>query len=99
MKKSETMTKALEQMGGEVKTTGQLRQLACASLTALVKGEITNNDAMAVSKTLDAVAKNLAVEIAAKKLHMQIVAETKTIINPSDSDYRLGNLLIGETQE
>jgi len=89
------MAKALESMGGEVKTTGQLRQLACASLTALVKGEISNNDAMAVSKTLDAVAKNLSVEIQAKKLHMQIVAETKTIINPSDADYKLGNLEIG----
>jgi predicted amino acid-binding ACT domain protein len=98
MKKSETMSKALEQMGGEVRTTGQLRMLACAALTALVKGEITNNDAMAVSKTLDSVAKNLAVEIAAKKLHMQIVAETKTIINPSDVDYKLGNLEIGFNQ-
>ena len=101
MKKSETMSNALEQMGGEVKTTGHLRQLACASLTALVKGEISNNDAIAVSKSLDSVAKNLAVEIAAKKLHMQIVAETKTIINPSDADFKLGNLEIGyiESQE
>lgn len=95
MTKSETMAKALEEMGGEVKTTGQLRQLACASLTALVKGEITNNDAIAVSKSLDSVAKNLAVEIAAKKLHMQIIAETKTIINPRDSSFKLGNLEIG----
>ncbi len=101
MKKSETMIKALNLMGGEVKTTGHLRQLACASLTALVKGEITNNDAVAVSKTLDSVAKNLSVEIQAKKLHMQIVAETKTIINPADAEFKLGNLEIGyiETQE
>jgi hypothetical protein len=101
MKKSETMTKALEQMGGEVKTTGHLRRLACASLTALVKGEITNNDAVAVAKTLDSVAKNLSVEIQAKKLHMQIVAETKAIINPADAELKLGNLEIGyiEAQE
>lgn len=95
MKKSETMTKALGQMGGEVKTTGHLRQLACASLTALVKGEITNDDAVAVAKTLDSVAKNLSVEIQAKKLHMQIVAETKAIINPADAEFKLGNLEIG----
>jgi len=95
MKKSETMAKALEQMGGEVKTTGHLRQMGCASLTALVKGEITNNDAAAVAKTLDSVAKSMAVEIMAKKLHFQIVQDTKQIINPVDTEFKLGNLEIG----
>lgn len=94
MKKSETMQKALEEMGGEVRTTGNLRALACASLSALVKGEISNNDAVAVAKSLDAVAKNLAVEIAAHKLKIQIAEATKTIISPNHDGFSLGRLEI-----
>lgn len=101
MKKSETMQRALTEMGGEVRTTGNLRALACASLSALVKGEISNSDAVAVSKSLDSVAKNLAVEIAAQKLKIQIAEVTKAIINPKLNEFSLGNLIIthNPTQE
>ena len=99
MKKSETMQKALAEMGGEVRTTGDLRKLACASLSALVKGEISNGDAVAVSKSLDAVAKNMAVEIAAHKLKIQIAEATKTIINPKPNDFQLGNMAITHAPE
>lgn len=66
MKKSETMTKALAEMGGM----------------------ISNNDSMAVAKTLDSVAKSLSAEIQAKKLKKQV-------INLADDDFNLGNLKIG----
>ena len=93
------MKKAVEEMGGDVKTTGHLRMLACASLTAMVKGEISNNDALTVAKTLDAVAKSMTAEIQAKKLKMQIVHDAKMVINASDSDFKLGNLEIGHFTE